>query len=82
LFVTPERVVKDMNFLKNSWANMVDEEVEEEDQIEDTENNDNSHDSGFQLVMSKAQKQNQKKKNKTGVNTYGTRSRVNKKPFK
>jgi hypothetical protein len=82
LLVTPERVVKDMNFLKNSWANMVDEEVEEEDQIEDTENNDNSHDSGFQLVMSKAQKQNQKKKNKTGVDTYGTRSRVNKKPFK
>jgi hypothetical protein len=31
LLGTPERVIKDMNFLKNSWAVMVEEEEEEDD---------------------------------------------------
>jgi hypothetical protein len=82
LLGTPERVIKDMNFLKNSWAVMVEEEEEEDDQIEDTAINEVLQDSGFQVVLSKAQKINQKKKKQTSGNSYGTRSRVNQKPFK
>jgi hypothetical protein len=82
LVKTPDRVIKDMNFLKDSWANMVDEEEDEEDQIEDSDKIEESHESGFQVVLSKAQKNNQRKKKQVGGGTYGTRSRVAPKPFK
>ncbi|WJX64795.1 hypothetical protein P8452_49530 [Trifolium repens] len=55
---------------------------DEEDQIEDTEKNEGSHESGFQVVLSKSQKNNQRKKKQAGGSTYGTRSRVAQKPFK
>jgi hypothetical protein len=75
---TPTRVAKDMAFLKESWANMVEADDENNQNIADT----NSHDDGFQIHMSKNQKKAQKKVKQSSGNSYATRSRVPPKPFK
>jgi hypothetical protein len=75
---TPERVKKDMVFLKDSWANMA--ELEENEPSPHME----SHQSveGFQLKFSKTQKKAQKRLNQSSKDSYATRSKVNQKPFK
>jgi hypothetical protein len=75
---TPTRVAKDMAFLKESWANMVEAEDEADHNIADT----NLHDDGFQIHMSKNQKKAQKKVKQSSRDSYATRSRVPPKPFK
>ncbi|MCH81555.1 hypothetical protein A2U01_0002345, partial [Trifolium medium] len=56
LRVTPDRVIQDMNFLNQSWANMVEVEEEVQNCIEDTEKSVSNQDDGFQVVMSQAHK--------------------------
>jgi hypothetical protein len=75
---TPERVKRDMGFLKDSWANMVDLEENETNQIiEPVQSGD-----GFQVRLSKANKKAQKKKIQSSKDSHATRSKVNLKPFK
>jgi hypothetical protein len=75
---TPERVQQDMNFLKESWANMVAEDDDNTiNSIENVGNND-----GFQVVQNRVQKRAQKKQSQASRETYTTRSKVPSKPFK
>ncbi|MCH83360.1 DUF4283 domain protein, partial [Trifolium medium] len=68
---TPERVLKDMVFLKESWANMVETEQEQEDDgTPDIEEPD-----GFTVALSKNQRKQQKKKSKSSKDSYLTRSK-------
>jgi hypothetical protein len=73
--ITPDRVVKDMEFLRESWANLADAE---------DNNNDMMHTAvdGFQVQLSKQQKRAQKKNLQTSRDSYATRSKVSPKPFK
>ncbi|KAK2441919.1 hypothetical protein QL285_013152 [Trifolium repens] len=74
--ITPERVIQDMNFLKQSWANMVEEE-------EGTSNFLEGQDDGFQVVKNRGQKRNIKKLAQANRDTYTTKSKVvPSKPFK
>ncbi|KAK2426741.1 hypothetical protein QL285_025377 [Trifolium repens] len=82
----PERVLADMEFLKKSWANMV-----EEDEVNQDVNNDVSHavedeqqvqQDGFTIHLSKQQKKNQRKKVVSSRDSYATRSKVSPKPFR
>jgi hypothetical protein len=78
---TPDRVVRDMTFLKESWANMT--EADDALQIvDDTSLIDNSNEQGFQIQMSKNQKKAQKKLKQSSKDSYATRSKVPPKPFK
>ncbi|KAK2400289.1 hypothetical protein QL285_050002 [Trifolium repens] len=79
---TPDRVIKDMDFLKNSWANMVENEDEEARLTEFLEKEPTQSADGFQIKLSKGQKRSQKKQNQSSRDSYATRSRVNPKPFK
>jgi hypothetical protein len=79
---TPERVIKDMNFLKTSWANMVDDEENAQLCLEEAGYSESNHADGFQVVLSKAQKNTQKKKKQSSKDSYATRSKVTLKPFK
>jgi hypothetical protein len=92
---TPDRILKDMQFLKASWAAMAEEEEEEGSQnlkaaendmqnqvLEVAENAIQQQDDGFQVSLSKHQKKIQKKKSQSSKESYATRSRVNSKPFK
>jgi hypothetical protein len=76
---TPVNVVKDMEFLKDSWANM----AEEEDEVL-ADNNlvSPAHDDGFTVSISKHQKKIQKKKSQSSKDSYATRSKVPSRPFK
>ncbi|WJX72628.1 hypothetical protein P8452_56484 [Trifolium repens] len=76
---TPVNVVKDMEFLKDSWANM----AEEEDEVL-ADNNlvSPAHDDGFTVSISKHQKKIQKKKSQSSKDSYATGSKVLQKPFK
>jgi hypothetical protein len=76
--LTPDRVIKDMEFLKESWANMVEAE---EDNVQDKEDT-NVQDDGFQIHMSKNQKKAQKRVKQSSRDSYATRSRVPPKPFR
>jgi hypothetical protein len=76
---TPDRVKKDMVFLKNSWAAM----AEEEDEIQQVPEQDLTHpDDGFTMNISKHQKKIQRKKNHSSKESYATRSKVSLKPFR
>jgi GTP cyclohydrolase I len=79
---TPDRVMKDMNFLKDSWANMAEEEEVIQQNEETTENALVQHDDGFQVSMSKHQKKAIKKRTQSSKESYATRSKGNSKPFK
>jgi hypothetical protein len=79
---TPDRIVKDMEFLKNSWANMAEEE---ENQLVVDAAVQAAHqdpDEGFTVSMSKHQKKVQRKKIHSSKDSYATRSKVPSKPFK
>jgi hypothetical protein len=74
-------VLKDMNFLKESWANLAEAEenlVEANTASIQVVDDDN----GFQVQLSKAQKKNQRKLTHASKDTYATRSKVPSKPFK
>jgi hypothetical protein len=77
---TPDKVIKDMQFLKSSWANMTEEEEEIQKNVEATEQV--NPDEGFQLSISKHQKKALKKKSVSSKDSYATRSKVPSKPFK
>jgi hypothetical protein len=75
---TPDWIMKDMHFLKESWAAM----AEEEENLVISENEEENQNGGFQVSMSKHQKKVLKKKNQSSKESYATRSRVNSKPFR
>jgi hypothetical protein len=75
---TPTRVAKDMAFLKESWANMVEDDENTSHNAADT----TIHDYGFQIHLSKNKKKAQKKVKQSSRDSYATRSRVPPKPFK
>jgi hypothetical protein len=89
---TPDRILKDMEFLKASWAAMAEEEEEGSQNLEaaendmqnqeDADNDMQQHNDGFQVSLSKHQKKAQRKKIQSSKESYATRSRVNSKPFK
>jgi coenzyme F420-reducing hydrogenase alpha subunit len=78
----PERVMQDMAFLKESWANMVEAEEEATTEANETEQREDNFDDGFQVHLSKNQKKAQKKLKCTSKDSYATRSKVAPKPFK
>jgi hypothetical protein len=78
----PDRVVRDMVFLKESWANMTETDDAALQNVEDTSNNGDSNEQGFQLHMSKNQKKAQKKLKQSSRDSYATRSKVPPKPFR
>jgi hypothetical protein len=79
---TPERVQKDMLFLKDSWANIVDlEEQEDINKVVDVED-PHMREEGFQVKISKHQRKTQKKMMHSSKESYATRSKVNQKPSK
>jgi hypothetical protein len=78
VILTPARVAKDMVFLKESWANMVEDDEDTIQNADDT----SLHDEGFQIHLSKNQKKAQKKVKQSSRDSYATRSRVPLKPFK
>jgi hypothetical protein len=75
--MSSERVQKDMNFLKQSWANIA--ELEEQDT---SPKDQQLGDEGFQIKVSKQQKKAQKKLSQSSKDSYATRSKVNQRPFK
>lgn len=79
----PDRVEKDMVFLKESWANMADAEEEIQRNLEDTGQHALIPDDGFQIQLSKGQKRIQKKLKQSSMDSYATRSKgVSPKPFR
>lgn len=87
LIKTPDRVMKDMEFLKTSWENLVEDVDDEVNLIADLEKEhvETSPDvdaEGFQIMLSKKQKKAQKKLIHSSRNTYATRSQVSSKPSK
>jgi hypothetical protein len=81
---TPERVKRDMVFLKNSWANMAELEENEALHVSDanpTTETLNSAD-GFHVKLSKAKKKAHKRGVQSSKDSYATRSKVFQKPFK
>jgi hypothetical protein len=78
----PERVARDMAFLKESWANMTEADDVIQQNVEDTSPIDNSNDTGFQVHLSKHQKKAQKKLKQSSRDSYATRSKVPPKPFR
>jgi hypothetical protein len=77
----PNKVARDMAFLKKSWANMT-EADEAFQNIEATSHNADTTDQGFQIHMSKQQKKSQKKLKQSSRDSYATRSKVPPKPFR
>jgi hypothetical protein len=82
LDITPDRVKNDMAFLKDSWANMIENEEEEARLLTHLEQEPAQHVDNFQLKMSKSQKKTQKRMNQSSKDSYATRSKVFQKPFK
>jgi hypothetical protein len=81
--LTPVRVAKDMEFLKNSWANMADDDDDDDQRVlEDQGPTVDNPDAGFQLVLSKHQKKGQKRTTLSSRDSYTTRSKGSSKPFK
>ncbi|GAU37905.1 hypothetical protein TSUD_163420 [Trifolium subterraneum] len=70
-----ERVKKDMEFLKTSWANMADNEDEEARLIEYLEKEPTPPTKDLRLKLSKGQKKSQKKLNQSSRDSYTTRSK-------
>jgi hypothetical protein len=72
-----------MAFLKESWANIVDAEEENQMNLADTGQHDDLQDEGFQMQLSKSQKKAQKKLKHSSRDSYTTRSKgVSQKPFR
>jgi hypothetical protein len=71
-----ERIHRDMQFLKESWANIADQEEEESSLLAAADKGPSP--SGFQMVVSKASKQAKSKvsNNSLKKSSYGTRSKV------
>jgi hypothetical protein len=80
--LTNERILNDMNFLKESWANMVEEDDVTQQDLEIANNTEMLQDDGFQVAMSKQQRKIQKKKSQSGKDSYVTRSKVSSKSFR
>ncbi|KAK2368654.1 hypothetical protein QL285_081835 [Trifolium repens] len=80
--MTPPNVKKDMAFLNESWANMVENEDQEARLQQFFEQDPPQAVQNFQVVLSKSQKKAQKKQNISSKDSYATRSNVNLKPFK
>ncbi|WJX72821.1 hypothetical protein P8452_56661 [Trifolium repens] len=80
--MTPPNVKKDMAFLNESWANMVENEDQEARLQQFLEQDPPQAVQNFQVVLSKSQKKAQKKQNISSKDSYATRSKVNLKPFK
>jgi hypothetical protein len=78
---TPDRVQKDMMFLKDSWANMAELEEQEAIQANEVEAQQVTHDD-FQTKLTKNQKKAQKKVLQSSKDSYATRSKVSHKPLK
>jgi hypothetical protein len=78
----PERVIKDMAFLKESWANMTEADEAAQQNVADDTSPMDSNDVGFQIHMSKQQKKAQKKLKQSSRDSYATRSKVPLKPFR
>jgi hypothetical protein len=78
----PERVARDMAFLKESWANMTEADDGMQQNVDDTSPIENSNDAGFQIHLSKNQKKAQKKLKQSSRDSYATRSKVPPKPFR
>jgi hypothetical protein len=79
--MTPENVKKDMAFLNESWANMVENEEEEARLKHDLEQAPTQPVQNFQVVISKNQKRTQKKLTASSRDSYATRSKVPQRPF-
>ncbi|GAU20528.1 hypothetical protein TSUD_130860 [Trifolium subterraneum] len=79
---TPVRVLKDMAFLKESWANMAEADEEARQALEEPETDNN--DDGYTVQLSKSQKKKraQKKKKQSSRDSYATRSKVSPIPLK
>lgn len=76
----PERVQQDMQFLKDSWANIIDNDDAENNLLEELEKDDHIE-APFQVVQSKKKAKNQK--NNTSKSSYSTRSKAGtSKPFR
>jgi hypothetical protein len=73
--------MQDMIFLKESWANMAEQEEHECIQAAAVEAHQ-TREEEFQIKLSKNQKKAQKKVVKSSNDSYATRSKVNPKPFK
>jgi hypothetical protein len=73
----PDRMKRDMSFLKDSWANMaeLDEPNMELNELVHSED-------AFQVKFSKAQTKFKRKGIQSSKDSYATRSKVNPKPFK
>ncbi|GAU42257.1 hypothetical protein TSUD_327350 [Trifolium subterraneum] len=82
--LTPDRVMNDMAFLKESWANMVenDDDDEEARLSNDLVKEPTQLAENYQLKLSKGQKKTQKRLNQSSKDSYATRSKVLQKPFK
>jgi hypothetical protein len=80
--LSPDRVIKDMAFLKQSWANMTEEDEATQKLLHDLGPNTDLTDEGFQVMMSKATKKAHKKGLHTRRDSYTTRSKGSSKPFK
>jgi hypothetical protein len=80
--VPPDRVQKDMIFLKQSWANIADLEDQDMPQVDIAPTVPQQCDEGFQVQLSKQQKKAQKKLSHSSKDSYATRSKVSQKPFK
>ncbi|KAK2429370.1 hypothetical protein QL285_027819 [Trifolium repens] len=82
--LTPDRVAKDMAFLKESWANMTEANETLQNVANEVNSNLNadSNDQGFQIHLSKNQKKAQKKMKRSSRESYATRSKVPPKPFR
>jgi hypothetical protein len=81
---TPEKVKRDMVFLKNSWENMAELEENEALHVADADPSTatlNSAD-GFHVKLSKAKKKAHKRGVQSSKDSYATRSKVVQKPFK
>jgi hypothetical protein len=78
--LSPVRVAKDMEFLKNSWANMMEED--DADRVLVDPGPSVNPNAGFQIVLSKNQKKGQKRTTFSSRDSYTTRSKGTSKPFK
>jgi hypothetical protein len=78
----PDRVLKDMAFLKESWANMTEAEEDAHEVLNETDQMEGTTADGFQIHLSKNQKKIQKKLKQSSKDSYATRSKVAPKPFR
>jgi hypothetical protein len=69
-----------MEFLKNSWANMMEED--DADRVLVDPGPSVNPNAGFQIVLSKNQKKGQKRTTFSSRDSYTTRSKGTSKPFK